>query len=256
MPIIFEPFSESDYDISKPAELQVPTAFNFLTVGQWLGNNSLEDRKGVGFLIREFTKLFHGRKDVGLILKIFCKNLSSADRFVTTERIRSIQGVDSSNPPIYLLHGDLTSSEMWGLYKSPKIGAFILPTHGEGFGRPLLEAAVAGLPVLTTGWGGQTDFLQRENHTLFDYNLRAIPKSQYQLPIWCPGMRWAVPDEDQIRYHMKRIVENQEPYRAKAQKAVEGLKVQFSTKAFKESLLLTLDRFRQELIGSKIIRLS
>ncbi len=36
---------------------------------------------------------------------------------------------------------------------------FILPTQGEGWGLSILEALGTGLPVITTRWGGQLDFL-------------------------------------------------------------------------------------------------
>ena len=35
----------------------------------------------------------------------------------------------------------------------------ICPTKGEGFGRPLLEFALTGKPIITTAWSGHTDFL-------------------------------------------------------------------------------------------------
>ena len=42
-------------------------------------------------------------------------------------------------PNVYLLHGDLTDEEMNQLYNHPKVKAHLTFTHGEGFGRPLLE---------------------------------------------------------------------------------------------------------------------
>ena len=35
------------------------------------------------------------------------------------------------------------------LYNHPKIKCFVSLTHGEGFGRPLLEASMVGLPVIS-----------------------------------------------------------------------------------------------------------
>jgi glycosyltransferase involved in cell wall biosynthesis len=38
--------------------------------------------------------------------------------------------------------------------------AFVLPTRGEGWGRPLLEAMVMGVPVIATNWSGHTEFMR------------------------------------------------------------------------------------------------
>ena len=42
-------------------------------------------------------------------------------------------------PNIYLVHGDFTDDEMNQLYNHPKVKVHVSFTHGEGFGRPLLE---------------------------------------------------------------------------------------------------------------------
>ena len=57
-------------------------------------------------------------------------------------------------PNIYLLHGDLEDYEMNELYNHPKVKAHISFTHGEGFGRPLLEASLTGKPVIFPAWSG------------------------------------------------------------------------------------------------------
>ena len=55
-------------------------------------------------------------------------------------------------PKIYLLHGDLTDSEMNSLYNHPKVKAMVSFTHGEGFGRPLLEFSLVNKPIITTNF--------------------------------------------------------------------------------------------------------
>lgn len=44
-----------------------------------------------------------------------------------------------------------------GLYKA--VDALVVPTHGEGWGRPQFEAMAMGLPVISTNWSGLTAFM-------------------------------------------------------------------------------------------------
>ena len=61
-------------------------------------------------------------------------------------------------PNVYLLHGSLSTEEMNRLYNHPKVKSLVSLTHGEGFGRPLLEASMTGLTVIASAWSGQLDF--------------------------------------------------------------------------------------------------
>ena len=71
------------------------------------------------------------------------------DREDITKKVEQIKaGIEGKLPSIYFLHGDLEDEEMNDLYNHPKVKCFISLTHGEGFGRPLLEASMVGLPVI------------------------------------------------------------------------------------------------------------
>ena len=37
--------------------------------------------------------------------------------------------------------------------------AFVLPSRGEGWGRPHVEAMAMGLPVIATNWSGPTEYV-------------------------------------------------------------------------------------------------
>jgi glycosyltransferase involved in cell wall biosynthesis len=65
-------------------------------------------------------------------------------------------------PNVYVLHGDLTDNEMNSLYNHPKVKAFITFTKAEGFGRPLLEFATTGKPIIAPHYSGQADFLKKD----------------------------------------------------------------------------------------------
>jgi glycosyltransferase involved in cell wall biosynthesis len=69
-------------------------------------------------------------------------------------------------PRIEILNTHLSSEEMVMFYQS--CDAFVLPTHAEGWGLPTHEAMAMGLPVVTTNWGGSTEFVTSENGLLLD----------------------------------------------------------------------------------------
>ena len=46
------------------------------------------------------------------------------------------------------------------LYNHPKVKCMVSFTHGEGFGRPLLEATMVGLPVVTSVVGVDIGFFR------------------------------------------------------------------------------------------------
>ena len=116
-------------------------------------------------------------------------------------------GVDLPN--IYLIHGDFTIEEMSTLYNHPKIAAFITCTHGEGFGRPMLEASCCDLPVIATKWSGHLDFLTDSESMLIDGFLKEVPKSALWKPIIVEPSKWFnVNEADVVRkirtFHKKR----------------------------------------------------
>ena len=51
---------------------------------------------------------------------------------------------------------ELPMSAMAALYR--RAHAFVLPTRGEGWCLPLLEAMVAGVPSVATAWSGLLEF--------------------------------------------------------------------------------------------------
>jgi glycosyltransferase involved in cell wall biosynthesis len=55
----------------------------------------------------------------------------------------------------------LPLSELPSLYASAD--AFVLPSRGEGWGRPHAEAMSMGLPVIATNWSGNTAFMNSSN---------------------------------------------------------------------------------------------
>ena len=125
----------------------------------------MEERKGWRELVRNFMIEFsESDDDAVLILRTYFssdKGLESEVRDKITSALKdsklSDNIVDMSLSRIVIISQNLSFSAMLQYYK--QCDAFVLPTHGEGWGLPLHEAMSMGVPVLTTAWGGSTGII-------------------------------------------------------------------------------------------------
>ena len=178
--ILFEGFNENfgTNDFQYVSELdEIKEDFAFLFVGHWLRGDLGEDRKNVGMMIKTFAMAFKNEKvKPALVLKTSSAGFSILDRETTIKKIKDVLGNDYGKVNVYLLHGDLTASEMNGLYEHPKVKAMLNFTKGEGFGRPLLEFSLTGKPVIVSGWSGHLDFL-KEGAVLLEGEMKNVHES-------------------------------------------------------------------------------
>ena len=179
--ILFEGFDEMDFGTDIVAHISeldaIKEEFAFLFVGHWLRGDLGEDRKNVGMMIKTFAMAFKNEKvKPALVLKTSSAGFSVIDRETTIKKIRDVLGKDYKSVPIYLLHGDLTPSQMNGLYEHPKVKAMLNFTKGEGFGRPLLEFSLTGKPVIVSNWSGHIDFL-KQGAVLLEGELKPVHES-------------------------------------------------------------------------------
>ncbi len=179
--VLFEGFDENDFGtdvVASVTELdQIKEDFVFLFVGHWLKGELGEDRKNVGMMIKTFAMAFKDEKvKPALVLKTSAAGFSVLDREATISKIKHALGKDYGKVPVYLIHGDMTPSELNGLYEHPKVKAMLNFTKGEGFGRPLLEFSLTGKPVIVSNWSGHLDFL-KDGAVLLDGELKTVHES-------------------------------------------------------------------------------
>jgi len=173
------------------------TPFNFLVHSQLTSMNAMTDRKNIFSIIKCFLEAFKDDENVGLILKTnICRN-SLIDRKVTMNVMNEIVSKhrQGSFPKIHIIHGNLSDKENSDLYRDKTVKAFINLSHGEGFGLPVLEAAVAGVPVIATNWSSYLDFLDTGSFIPVEYSLVDIPPQKIDDKIFVKGSKWAQPSE-------------------------------------------------------------
>ena len=184
-------------------KLDLKHDFNFLTVAQ------MGPRKNIHQTIKWFVEEFKN-DDVGLVLKINATRNCVMDREHLLHDLRStVKGFSESENKckIYLLHGDMSDMEMHSLYQHPKIKALVSLSHGEGFGLPMFEATYCGLPVISTSWSGQADFLYddkgRANFYDVRYDLAPVPEEIIWEGVIIKESMWCYPKEESTKQQMR-----------------------------------------------------
>ena len=222
----------------------IPEKFAYLFVGHWLQGEMGQDRKNVGLLIKAFYEVFKNKSNApALILKTSIGKGSHMDRREIQRRINSIKKSvpEDKLPHVYILHGDLSDSEMNELYNHPKIKAQISATKGEGFGRPLLEFALTGKPTIATGWSGHIDFLDGKLTPLMGGKLNPIHATAQQKDMLIEGSQWFDVDHGHLGHFLSDVKKNYKQYHPKSKTLASRLKKNFSYDAMKDSLINILD---------------
>lgn len=244
--ILFEGFDEMDFGTEHVAHISeldaIKEDFAFLFVGHWLRGDLGEDRKNVGMMIKTFAMAFKNeKKKPALVLKTSSAGFSVIDRETTIKKIKEVLGKDYKSVPIYLLHGDLTPSQMNGLYEHKKVKAMLNFTKGEGFGRPLLEFSLTGKPILVSNWSGHIDFL-KQGAILLEGELKPVHESaadQFLLK----ESQWFNINISKALAAMKDVYKNYDKYKTESSKLGKHNLAKFSLTKMKEGFDTILNQY-------------
>ena len=228
---------------------QIDESFLFLYVGHWLSGSIGNDRKDTGMLVKVFLETFKNmKKKPALLMKTNSADFSVLDREDMLKRIRDIRNTIKGDnlPNIYLLHGDLTDEEMNELYHHPRVKVHTTLTHGEGFGRPLLEASLSGKPVIASNWSGQKDFLPNDLALMLPGNLTKTPREAFPENIYVEGSQWFSVDYPVASNVIKDVYTNYKKHIPNAKKLSFQNKNKFSLNAMTKEFEKILDKYLPE----------
>ena len=231
-----------DTELFRPEVDPLPIAgargFNFLSVFEW------GRRKGWDVLLRAFVEEFAPNDDVALILKTGgggrgLEHIRNEALGILKHHLR----VHSLPPNVVIYRASIPTEEIPRLYRAAN--AFVLPSRGEGWGRPLMEAMLMGVPSIATRFSGQLEFMDDENSWLIDYQLVDVPESGWREAAIYRGHRWAEPDIPQLRRAMREVFEDRAGARRKAEAGRERVLRNYNRRAVatlvREHLLRSLD---------------
>jgi len=238
------------------AELVAQRPFVFLSVFKW------EARKGWDVLLRAFldefgaaracapegdgqsasaraacthrrvllvlkTSAFHSTADIARTVREFAASLSSGGdgegggggaAAATAAALALVRVVDR----------ELSADELPRLYAAAD--AFVLPSRGEGWGRPHAEAMSMSLPTIATNWSGPTAFMHEANSYPVRIE-RLVPVATDDATIRAEGHLWAEPSVAHLRERMRQVVEDRADAVARGRRAREDMVAHFSPAA-------------------------
>ncbi len=257
--VLFEGADTDIYKLTNQLSSELKTEMNsikekfiFLYTGHWLQGDLGQDRKDTGMLLKTFLETFKNKPNPpALLMKTSGATFSIMDRNEIKQKIDDIKStVKGKLPPVYFLHGNLTDEEMNQMYNHNKVKAHITFTHGEGFGRPLLEASLSEKIVIAPSWSGHIDFLNKNNSVLLPGTMTPVHKSALPKEMLVDGAQWFTVNYQYASKVMMDVFKKNRKYTLMAKRQSMYNRVNFSmtkmTKEFHKILNKYLPKFEEQ----------
>jgi len=182
---------------TSPMKVKGVRKYNFLSIFKW------EQRKGWDVLLKAYLSEFDRTDDVSL----FILTHSYHNNVTASEAIHNISleiGKSAENlPHVRVMTQYISSKDMPRFYAA--MDCLAIPSRGEGWGRPHIEAMSMGLPVIATNFSGNTHFMTSANSILLKIDgMEEITEGAFR------GHFWASPSVTHLREMMRYLYTNPE----------------------------------------------
>jgi glycosyltransferase involved in cell wall biosynthesis len=198
--------------------------FTFLSIFEW------GERKAAEVLLRAFNRAFRRSEPVVLL----CKYLNLDPGVIPEQIVDSLQLDPEGGQIVFSENATVPYYQISQMYRSAD--CFVLPTRGEGWGMPILEAMACGLPVIASYWSAQQYFMNDANS--YPLQVRLVD-AEAKCPYY-KGFKWADPDEEHLVRLFRHIFQHPEEARQKGARAAQDVRDKWS-------LPVTARRMRERL---------
>jgi GT2 family glycosyltransferase len=222
MPLGFDP----DHFNPRIARRTLPGVYTFFSNFEW------GERKAPELLLRAFNQEFRADEPVILLVKT-----SNLDPSLDVRHEVAQMQLDPRGGRIHFSLNQMTPTHQLGvLYRSAD--CFVLPTRGEGWGLPVIEAMACGLPVIATDWSAHCDFMTPQNAYPLPVErmVRAAAKCRYY-----DGFQWAEPSFADLRRLLRHVFQNREEARARGAEAAREAHAQWTWDHAARKIIARLD---------------
>jgi glycosyltransferase involved in cell wall biosynthesis len=149
-----------------------------------------------------FDKFNDTYKDTQLILKLHYKDYSQQSKEYCISKLRSL--TNKIGTDIFIIFENLTNQEVLALHSFGD--CYVSLNKGEGFGLTIFDAFNYGKKVVTTGYGGQIDFLGNDYNGLVKYKIDKVSGMDKFSTNYSVDQEWAYPDLEHAYELMKQML--------------------------------------------------
>jgi len=195
--------------------------FVFYSIFQW------QERKNPHALLSAYSVAFSQVEDVILVLKTYCFD-HSGDKDQIRKLITEFRNLINlpKFPKMFLVVENMSHENMMALHK--RGDCFVLLQRSEGWGLPHFEAAVCGKPVITPGYGGQTEFLKPDNSYLLNYTLTPVTGMNRFSGYYQADQYWCEVDTEHAINTMRHVYNNRAEAKEKGARARDYIAQNFT----------------------------
>mmetsp|Transcript_10690 Transcript_10690/g.65902 ORF Transcript_10690/g.65902 Transcript_10690/m.65902 type:complete len:319 (-) Transcript_10690:1743-2699(-) len=223
-------FPRGEVLLSSKTSFAFGSHYKFLSVFKW------EQRKSWSILLDAYLSEFDSMDRVSLhiLTRLEPESLARKELDSYLQR-KQLLHPNKNWPHVVLVTEHVTHKTLLSMYRT--VDAFVLPSRGEGWGRPHMEAMAMELPVIATNWSGPTAFLSPAVGYLLDIDgLEEISEG------FMSGHKWAMPSVMHLRTLMRHLYLHPEEGKQKGRLARLLILERFSVRSCAHALLHHIQR--------------
>lgn len=184
---------ETEREWPEPYQLPDFDGYLFYSIFEWT------DRKNPEALIRAFYNEFSHGENVGLLIKTYFKNFNLANKRMIRNAIENIKSSmpGGDYPPVFIYLDLMDRQQIMRLHTTGD--CYVSAHRGEGWGVPQVEAALAGHPIISTGYGGVHEYFGETQGIMLPFKMVPLKGMDHSTHFYSPDQKWAEVDPEALQ---------------------------------------------------------
>ena len=239
---IFPQAIETGREWPEPYQIPEFDGHLFYSIFEWT------DRKNPEGLLQAYWEEFQAGENVGLLIKTYFRGFGTGARRMIKHQIEVMKrrsGLEHF-PPVFLYLDLMDRRQVMRIHQT---GACYVSAHrGEGWGVPQVEAALAGKPMISTGYGGCHEYFKHgENAMIVPYEMVPLQGMDHSAQWYTPEQKWAEPNIAALRGAMRYSYAHPDLAADKGRAAQAFVSERFNLERVGHEMLLRLKEIEKNL---------